>query len=103
MILQVLDYFLKRFFSNQVFNRVFVIRVWVYVDVKNICSLEIEMIVEVKKENIFMKGFLFDLILYLQGLFMVIVKDEIMEIDDIIFYKWFCKDFFLIFMFLKIY
>lgn len=34
---------------------------------------------------------------------MVIVKDEIMEIDDIILYKWFCKDFFLIFMFLKIY
>lgn len=34
---------------------------------------------------------------------MVIVKDEIMEIDDIILYKWFCKDLFLILMFLKIY
>lgn len=63
------------------------------------CSLEIEIIFK----KFFMLGFLFNLILYLQGLFMVIVKDEIMEIDDIIFYKWFCKDFFLILMFLKIY
>lgn len=65
----------------------------------NMCSLEIEIIFK----KFFMLGFLFNLILYLQGLFMVIVKDEIMEIDDIIFYKWFCKDFFLILMFLKIY
>lgn len=62
---QVLDYFLKRLSSNQASNRALAIRVWVHVDAKNICSSETEMIVEVKKENTFMQGFLFDLISHL--------------------------------------
>lgn len=62
---QVLDYFLKRLSSNQASNRALAIRVWVHADAKNICSSETEMIVEVKKENTFMQGFLFDLISHL--------------------------------------